>query len=145
MIHLRRDHIVFHRQRFFHARFIPGTDIQDITWLKADGSEMTGADWADAEARQLGFLIRGEAGQHHLTARGEPQPDNSFCVMLNAGHEPVAWVVPSIDVGSGWERLIDTDAYASGDGGLADHRFYADGEVFDVEPRSLVVMIRRGG
>jgi hypothetical protein len=30
-------------------------------------------------------------------------------------------------------ELVDTDAYASGDGGLADHRFYADGEAFDVE------------
>ena len=92
IIRLRRDHIVFHRRRFFHARFIPGTDIQDITWLRPDGGEMTGADWADAEARRLGFLIRGEAGQHHLTAWGEPQPDDSFFVALNASHEPVAWV-----------------------------------------------------
>jgi isoamylase len=145
VIGLRREHIVFHRRRFFHARFIPGTEIQDITWLKPGGGEMTEADWADAEARRLGFLIRGEAGQHHLTAWGEPQPDNSFFVGLNASHEPVPWVVPSIHVGHGWERLVDTDAYASGDGGLADHRFYADGEVFDVAPRSLVVMIRRGG
>ena len=144
VIRLRRDHIVFHRRRFFHARFIPGTDIQDITWLRPDGSEMTGDDWADAEARRLAFLIRGEAGQYHLTAWGEPQPDNSFFVALNAGHEPVAWVVPSIDAGRGWERLIDTDAYVSGGGGLADHRSFADGEVFDVAPRSLVVMIRGG-
>ena len=145
IIHLRRDHIVFHRRRFFHARFIPGTEIQDITWLRPDGGEMIEADWADAEARCLGFLIRGEAGQHHLTARGEPQPDDSFFVALNASHEPVARVMPSIEVGHGWERLIDTDAYASGDGGRADHRFHADGEVFDVAPRSLVVMIRRDG
>ena len=32
-------------------------------------------------------------------------------------------------------ELVDTDAYASGDGGLADHRFYADGEVFRTSSR----------
>ena len=104
LIRLRRDHIVFHRRRFFHARFIPGTEIQDITWLRPDGDEMIEADWADAEARCLGFLIRGEAGQHHLTAWGEPQPEDSFFVALNASHEPVARVISSIDVGHGWER-----------------------------------------
>jgi isoamylase len=144
LIHLRRDHIVFHRVRFFHARFIPGTEIQDITWLKPDGSEMTGPDWADAEARHLSFLIRGEAGEHHLTPWGEPQPDDSFFVALNASHEPVSWVAPTIPVGHGWERLVDTDAYVRGDGGLADHRFYADGAAFEVAARSLVVMMRRG-
>jgi glycogen operon protein len=74
IIHLRRDHIVFHRRRFFHARFIPGTDIQDITWLKPDGGEMTGSDWADVEARRLGFLIG--ARQGGITSRhgGNPSP-----------------------------------------------------------------------
>lgn len=142
LIHLRRDHIVFHRQRFVHARFIPGTDVQDITWLNPDGSEMTGSDWGDGATRRLGFLIRGEAGRHHLTARGEPQPDDSFLVALNASYEPVPWVMPSIPIGSGWERLVDTDAYVRGDGGLADHRFFADAEEFELAARSLVVMIR---
>jgi hypothetical protein len=52
--------------------------------------------------------------------------------------------MPSIPVGHGWERLVDTDAYVRGDGGLADHRFYADGEAFEVSARSLVVMMRGG-
>ncbi|MFZ1416656.1 MAG: glycogen debranching protein GlgX [Defluviicoccus sp.] len=145
IIRLRRDHIVFHRRHFFHARFIPGTDIQDITWLKPDGGEMTEADWADGEARCLGFLIRGEAGQYHLTAWGEPQPDDSFFIALNASHEPMSWVLPPIAAGAGWERLVDTDAYVRGQGGLADHRFCADGEAFAIAARSLVVMIRSGG
>ena len=142
LIHLRRDHIVFHRQRFGHARFIPGTEVQDFTWLKPDGSEMTGLDWGDEGLRRLGFLIRGEAGQHHLTTRGETQPDDSFIVILNADYEPVSWTVPSIPIGDGWERLVDTDAYVRGEGGLADHQLYADGADVTVGPRSLVVMMR---
>ena len=107
LVRLRR-HIVFHHRRFFHAPFIPGTDTHDLTCLKPDG-EMTDADWADTEARCLGFLIRGEVGQHDLTAWGEPQPDDSFFVALNGGDEPITWIVPSIHVGRGCEALIDTD------------------------------------
>lgn len=92
--------------------------------------------------RRLGFLIRGEAGQYHLMARGEPQPGDSVLVVLNANHEPVSWILPSIPMGESWERLVDTDAYVRGEGGLADHQFYADGAEVEVGPRSLVVMMR---
>src|SRR5512144_1891650 len=73
-----------------------------------------------------------------------PSPMTASSSSSNAGHEPITWIVPSIHVGHGWERLIDTDAYVSGGGRLADHRSFADGEVFEVAPRSLVVMIRGG-
>ena len=102
LIRFRRDHIVFHRTRFFHARFIPGTDIQDITWLKADGIEMAEADWGDGGARSLSFLIRGEAGEYHLTAEGEPQPDDSFLVILNAHTDAIEWTLPSLAAGHAW-------------------------------------------
>ncbi len=47
MIELRRQHIVLHRSKFFHAEFIPGTEIRDVTWLKPDGSEFAAEDWKD--------------------------------------------------------------------------------------------------
>ncbi|MBK8174468.1 MAG: glycogen debranching protein GlgX [Rhodospirillales bacterium] len=143
VIRLRHEHIVFHRRRFFYARFIPGTTIQDITWLRSGGGEMDGGDWADGELKHLAFLIRGEAGEHHLTVSGEPQPDDSFFVVLNAGHEAIDWTVPTIEPGRAWRRLIDTDAYVSGEGGLCDDRLVADGETYPVAARSLVVLARR--
>lgn len=51
-------------------------------------------------------------------------------------------IMPTIPIGDGWERLVDTDAYVRGDGGLADHRSYVDGAVFELAALSLVVMIR---
>jgi glycogen operon protein len=60
---LRVDHIVFHRGRFFQGATIPGTEVKDVTWLRADGEEMSEADWADAHARMLCLLLlSGEAG-----------------------------------------------------------------------------------
>ena len=138
LIRFRRDHIVFHRARFFHARFTPGTKIQDITWLKPDGLEMTEADWGDGGARSLSFLIRGEAGEYHLTANGEPQPDDSFIVILNAHTDAIDWTLPTLAVGHGWTLCIDTDC----DDPMTDGDAYEDGSTYPVQSRSLVVLAR---
>ncbi|MDZ3837589.1 MAG: glycogen debranching protein GlgX [Rhodospirillales bacterium] len=138
LIQLRREHIVFHRNRYFHRRFIPGTKIQDITWLNPDGSEMGDDDWADPGRSWLSFLIRGEAGEYHLTATGEEQPDESFLVMMNANHEDREWTIPELDVGTRWQVLIDT----STDDGFSDTDYCDDGEAYPVKPRSLVLLLR---
>jgi isoamylase len=139
LIRLRRDHIVFHRNRFFLADAIAGTDIRDITWHRSDGDEMTDEDWGDGELRALSLLIRGEAGEYHLTATGEPQLDDSFLLILNAFHEPVEWVIPALEVGAVWERLLDTDT----DDGFVAGQFHDDKSVYTVQPRSFVLMVRR--
>ena len=38
--------------------------------------------------------MRGEAGEYHLTPSGEPQPDDSFFVILNAHYEAIDWTLP---------------------------------------------------
>ena len=141
LIRLRRDHVVFHRHRFFHAGAIPGTEIRDITWYRADGDEMSEEDWADAGHRSVSFLIRGEAGEYHLTATGEPQPDDSFLLILNAFHQRIEWTIPALEVGTVWERLFDTDD----DDGFNAGQFHEDGETYTVRPRSFVLMVRREG
>jgi glycogen operon protein len=87
----------------------------------------------------LGFLVRGEAGEYHLTATGEPQPDDSFFLVLNACHEPIEWTIPTLEVGAVWERLFDTDT----DDGFNGGRLIEDNEVYTVPPRSFVLMVRR--
>ena len=139
MIRLRHEHIVFHRNRFFHGRNIPGTAIKDITWLRPDGEEMSEDEWADGEARAFSFLIRGEAGEYHLTADGQPQPDDSFFVVLNASEETLAWELPSINHHGHWETVVDTDREDESESVTA----FADADRITVQPRSLVVLVRR--
>lgn len=122
----------------FHARAIPGTEIRDITWLRPDGAEMTPDDWACNERSTLGFLLRGEAGEYHLTAEGEPQPDDSFLVLLNASHEAIDWTVPGIEVGDAWIGIVNTDE----EDGFGDERQHRDGSLLVVPERSMIVMIR---
>ena len=138
LLHLRRHHIVFHRHRFFHGEPIPGTDIKDIVWLKPDGSEMTVEDWQAPDARSIGFVISGEAGQYHLTERGEPEPDDTFFVAMNAADEPVDYVLPTAgDPERPWQVTVDTDRATR-----RRDQFVEAGEAFTVRPRSLVLLIR---
>jgi isoamylase len=136
-INLRRNHIVFRRARFFFSRSIKGTEIKDISWLRPDGQEFSPTDWGDGSINRLSFLVRGEAGEYHLTAKGEPQPDDSFFVILNAHFEGTGWVLPSISAGSRWRLLIDTESDDNVSGAL-----YEDGDVYAATPRSLAVFIR---
>ena len=108
LIQLRRAHIVFHRSRFFQGEVIPGTEVKDVTWLRPDGEEMTEAGLADGEARMLCLLLSGEAGLMHLTARGEQETDDTFLLILNAGHEAAGQRLPAGPDGVVWETLIDT-------------------------------------
>ena len=138
VIQLRRDHIVFHRNRFFHTRFIPGTQIQDLTWLRLDGAEMATKDWADADLKSLSFLIRGEAGEYHLTALGEAQPDDSFFVVLNAADVGVEWRIPKLGDAERWRLLIDTDR----DDPCPAEEVFDGGADYAVQPRSLILLVR---
>ena len=108
LLRLRRNHIVFRRYRFFHGHLIPGTDVKDITWLRADGRELTSADWNAGDVRFLAFLISGEAGEYHLTATGEPEPDETFLVAMNAGLKAKTFTLPEVETGRAWSRILDT-------------------------------------
>ena len=86
---------MFRRGRFFQGAIIPGTDVKDVTWLRADGVEMTEGDWANAQAKMLCLLLSGEAGLMHLTARGDKETDDTFLLIVNAAHEAVAQKLPA--------------------------------------------------
>ncbi len=139
LIRLRLDHIVFRRGRFFQGATIPGTDVKDVTWLRADGEEMTEADWANAQAKMLCLLLSGEAGLMHLTARGEKETDDTFLLIVNASHVDAAQKLPMNGPRVHWETLIDT---AREDLEETGERF-APGKEVGLGARSARLLIQR--
>jgi isoamylase len=137
---LRRQHIVFHRDHFFHGQLIAGTDVKDITWLRPDGEEKQAEDWGTSYARFTSFLLSGEAGEYHLTARGEAQPDDTFLVLLNASAEAIPCRIPSIAPAAYWETVVDT---ASDEAVYGSGERYRSGEILDLAPRSVLLLSRR--
>ena len=109
LVKLRHNHIVFHRDRFFYGKVIPGTDVKDVIWLHPSGREMIPEDWQKSTARSLGIRLSGEAGMVHLTQTGEQEADDTFLLLVNAAHEDVVFVLPDEEVGA-WYPLVDTVA-----------------------------------
>jgi glycogen operon protein len=138
LIELRHEHIVFRRSRFFSGKTIPGTEVKDVTWLRPDGAEMGEEDWADGQAKALGLLLSGEAGLMHLTERGEQEPDDTFCLLMNASHEKVPFVLPEAD-GTRWVVVIDS----TDERGFEPEGEHGPGEEIGLEPRSLQLLVRR--
>ena len=109
LIRLRKEHIVFHRHRFFEGSKIEGTDVRDVRWLRLDGTKMQPSDWDDAGRRRFGLLLSGEAGQVHLTARGEKETDDTFYILMNASPEAHDYKLPEIASRAPWRHMIDTN------------------------------------
>ncbi len=138
LLGLRQKHQVFHRQRFFLGRIIPGTRARDVTWLRPDGEEMTEADWFTHHARALGMLLSGEAGVMHVTDRGEPEPDDTFLALLNAGDAALPFALPR----EHWWCVFDTTALSNG---LSDPSIDVDlGRIgtYQIGPRALALLRR---
>ncbi len=137
VIALRRKHIVFHRNRFFRGRPIPGTKVNDVIWLRPDGAEMTQDNWADVHAKALGVRLSGEAGLMHLTPRGEREPDDTFLMCINASSVDVPFRLPADTTNTVWRTLIDT---SDENGGEAE-RAYDPGAEVKVKARSMQVFV----
>jgi glycogen operon protein len=138
LLALRNEHIVFRRSRFFQGKRIPGTESKDVTWLQTTGEEMTEAVWTDASRHEIGVLLNGEAGARFLTTRGEPEPDDNFLIILNAGNRRTTWNLPATESSHPWRVRIST-ALPSG----VPHRSRAVRERLTVEKHSAMVLVQR--
>ncbi|MGH7440438.1 MAG: glycogen debranching protein, partial [Polyangiaceae bacterium] len=63
---LRSRHPVFRRRGFLYGRPSRHSRGKDITWLRADGSEMGDADWADPRRALLAFRLDGDAIEEEI-------------------------------------------------------------------------------
>jgi glycogen operon protein len=135
LVQVRHEHPVLHRRKFFQGRRIRGSEIQDITWLRPDGAEMSDEDWNSAAQPCLGMRLGGDAIDE-LDEQGERVTDDTLLVLLNAHHEPVPFTLPRAQEAVQWEVLVDTDAPHLGPG----QRLCEGGAALALTARSLVLL-----
>ncbi|WP_395246028.1 glycogen debranching protein GlgX [Agromyces sp. MMS24-K17] len=138
LVRLRQDHPTFRRSRFFDGRPVDsddspeGSPLPDIVWLRADGTQMTPADWDAPLGRAVGVYLNGE-GIRQRDARGEPITDVDFLVFYNGSPDPTEFTIPQ-RTKQAWDVVVDTAGHAATD------EASTAGSVFTLEGRSLLVL-----
>jgi len=101
---IRAENPVLRRRTFFTGQVVEHPGLKDLTWLRADGAELTEEDLQDAGAGSLGMLINGDATDE-TDDRGVPIKGDTMLLLINAGETDVGFTLPNH---GGWSTLIDT-------------------------------------
>ena len=139
LVDLRKDHPVLRRARFLHGHHQSGDGLGDIAWYAPDGQEMTPERWQDNLARCIGICLNGRAGGDR-NPHGTSLEDDVFLVLMNAHHDTVPFVLPSLSNVGGWHRVLDTGEPASSGNGTSP-----PGQIYDLPGRALVVLLATRG
>ncbi len=139
LIHLRRQHRVFSRPRFFRGEVMSEDGLKDITWVTPAGLEPTGEDWGNPVALSLGYVLGGAAGEFY-TRGGQRDIDESFLVMMNAYYGDLDFHFPHLATSLAWEALVDT---AEPTGLVESARLWLPGEAYRLRAHSFALFINR--
>jgi glycogen operon protein len=132
LLALRHGVPALRQAEFFDGRDTPdGTP--DLAWLRADGQELTEADWFDDERRTLGMWID---GSHVRSAEGDEPAGDSWLLVLHAGTHPVAVTLPGPEYGECFHPVLDT---ASEDG-TPEQGLHPAGAVLSRPARSVLLL-----
>jgi isoamylase len=109
LLDLRRRHPVFRQRLFFEGRAVRPGGRKDVGWFGPDGAELSHRHWFDPALRTLGMFLGGDAVRHR-GHRGEAIVDDSFLLILHAGHESTEFRLPGPPWGESYELVVDTAA-----------------------------------
>ena len=109
MIHLRLNHPVLHRRRFFSGR-MPGDPVDKIPqaeWFDHTGSIMDMVDWQNTHAFSVMIYLNG-SDIPEVDWYGNQMVDNDFILIFNAHYEPIQFTLPDERYGKKWKLVVDT-------------------------------------
>jgi isoamylase len=104
---LRHSHAVLRRRHFFRGEPTVSGGAKDVSWIRPDGEELAGADWADGSNYAIGMLIWGDATDE-TDDRGRPIVGETLLLLFNGSADPLSFTLPTVDGGGIWTELVDT-------------------------------------
>jgi glycogen operon protein len=108
VLEIVRSNAVLRRRTFLTGKTIGEGGAKDLSWLRAEGGEMTDADWSDADNHVLGMLLHGRATDE-VDERGRPIFGKTILMLLNGGARSRTFALPTVDDDAGtWTMLINT-------------------------------------
>ena len=109
LIHLRLEHPVLHRRRFFTGREPgdPDDKIPQVEWMDHTGSIMDMEDWSNTHAFSVMIYLNG-SDLPEADWYGNQMVDNNFILIFNAHYEPIMFTLPDERYGKKWRLVVDT-------------------------------------
>ncbi|HEX6632198.1 MAG TPA: hypothetical protein VF048_13950, partial [Gemmatimonadaceae bacterium] len=104
---IRHGNPVLRRRHFFQGSRTCENGLKEVTWLRADGAELTDEDWHSGDGHVLGMLING-AATDETDDRGRPVRGDTLLLLLNGGDADIAFALPEVPEAGGWYALVST-------------------------------------
>jgi isoamylase len=107
LISVLRNSPILRRRGFFTGEVVPGTNTKDVTWIRANGQEMTEGEWNDPSNQSIGMLLFGNAADE-VDSRGRSASADTLLLLLNAGTRSHSYTLPRLENPGLWEELLNT-------------------------------------
>jgi glycogen operon protein len=133
---LRHTYPILRRNRFLTGEYDAELELKDVTWINANGEEMSEDNWKDARTRCFGMLMDGRAQSTGIRQRGGAA---TLLLVLNAHHDVVHFTLPAAAGGRNWSLLIDSNQAD------APKARFDSGSVYEVTARSFLLLEQERG
>jgi len=107
LLELRRSESAFRQHSYPRGSLMP-SGAKDLGWLKADGTELTDADWYRTDLLTVGMYLSGETADPRAAAANEPNGPSAYLVVVHGGADDEGFTLPGAPWGSAWELVLDT-------------------------------------
>lgn len=109
LVHLRLEHPVLHRRRFFTGRdanMAPDA-LPQVEWFDHNGNIMDLEAWSNTHAFSIMVFLNG-SDIPEPDWYGNTMVDNDFILIFNAHYEPIMFTLPDEQYGRKWKLIVDT-------------------------------------
>jgi isoamylase len=95
---------ILRRNRFLTGQHVKEVGVKDVTWINANGSEMTKDQWQDTGMRCFGMLLDGRA---QATGIRRSSMDATLLLIINGHSDLVKFTLPECYGGMQWSLLVE--------------------------------------
>lgn len=109
LVHLRLEHPVLHRRRFYTGRdanMAPDA-LPQVEWFDHNGNIMDLEAWSNTHAFSIMVFLNG-SDIPEPDWYGNTMVDNDFILIFNAHYEPIMFTLPEEQYGRKWKLIVDT-------------------------------------
>jgi isoamylase len=133
LTNLRHKYPILRRNRFLTGQYVEEVGVKDVTWVNANGSEMTAEQWNDGRMSCFGMLLDGRA---QATGIRKSSKDATILLVFNGHGDFVEFTLPECYGAMHWSLVVDTNIEDSSVKGT-----FAPGDKYGVTGRSLLLFV----